>query len=151
MRTWVQGLGAAALSVGCASSPTEPIAAARGVEMGRVAYAESVRVDEKRSLSLQSAAERVGAERGDAGRVQELLLDCSASFSFVVRVSAEGARVFLPGRERVLPRIQSDYGVKFSDGVAFLWMQEDAAIFDDEEGRRFLCSSSDQITAQRGG
>jgi len=56
--------------------------------------------------------------------------ECSGGHSFTIRIEGEKARLFLPDRIMSLPRVQSDYGMKFSDGSVTFQIEGDDVSLD---------------------
>ena len=57
--------------------------------------------------------------------VRTHVYECSGGYSFTVRIESEKARLLLPDRTISLPRVQSDSGLKFSDGSGTLQIEGD--------------------------
>jgi membrane-bound inhibitor of C-type lysozyme len=152
---------------GCGTSSM--MRAEQGVSSGRAAARASRAVTETeqlrlQALAVQAASAQVGAVRGEAITQSDLpaaravaapnddgatlYLECGDEGpSFVVRVEGQEARLYLPDGEVRLTRVPSADGARYTDGKTVLWSKGDAAIFENEQGMRYMCSNNPQLAA----
>ncbi len=162
----VVALGAV-LCAGFGCGTSSMMRAEQGAAAGRAADRSSSAVGEAEQLRLQAraveaASAEIGAERGDAPTAGNLpvaravaapnddgatlYLECGDEGpSFVVRVEGKEARLYLPDGEVRLELVPSDSGARYTDGKTVLWSKGDAAIFETEQGTRYMCSNNPQL------
>jgi membrane-bound inhibitor of C-type lysozyme len=155
------------LGAGSGCGTSSMMRAEQGMASGRAAARASRAVSETEQLRLQayavqSASAQVAAERGQVVTQSDLpvaravaapnddgatlYIECGDEGpSFVVRLQGEEARVYLPDGERILKRVPSASGARYTDGKTVLWSKGDAAIFESDEGTRYMCSNNPQL------
>ncbi len=161
-------LAALALSaVACGSStPMKDAESAKALGRAADRSSQATAELERQRLNqraLQASEARVAAEKGEmspeekelggAGTVDTtgttLFLNCGEGESegpgFVVRVDGDEAEMYLPGGAARLMRMEVDDGEMFTDGKNTLWVKGDAAVYQDAEGLRYMCSNSPQL------
>ncbi len=147
---------AAFLGVGCGTSAM--MQSEQAAVAGRAADVASQRASDYEQQRLQLAAveasqAEVGAERGEADGSEPaesegntFYMECGDEGpGFVVVIERERARLFMPNGEVVLPHMPSASGTKYTDGKTILWTEGSAAIFEDADGHRFMCSNNPEV------
>lgn len=158
-KTLAHGLAicAACCATACCGKSTM-MRAEQETTAGRAADVASRRTTESQQQHLQAAAAaqasqaQVGAVRGEAepgpgsGEGNTLYLECGDEGpSFMVVIEAQRARLFLSEGEADLAQMPAGSGTKYTDGKIVLWTQGDAAIFEDADGRRYMCSNNPSL------
>lgn len=145
---------AAFLGVGCGTSAMmqseQAAVAARSADLAsrRTSEAEQQRLQ---LAAVEASQAQVGAERGEADEPgpeqgNTFYMECGDEGpAFVVVIERDRARLFMPSGEVVLPHMPSASGTKFTDGKTILWTEGSAAIFEDADGHRFMCSNNPEV------
>ena len=73
---------------------------------------------------------------------QTFVYECPDDFSFVVRIEASRAWLFLPGNTIDLPQVPSASGTKYSNGSDIFWSKGDEALIETGNDKHASCRNN---------
>lgn len=78
----------------------------------------------------------------DQGDAKTYVFECRNGFGFVVRIQAEKAWLFLPGKTINLPHVPSASGAKYSEGQITFWSKGDEALLYTADENHTDCKNN---------